>query len=187
MSLLAPERGPETRAWAAVARDRIVRHEVGHLAALLMFGITPTRLQVWEDPEHAIRGVVAYLDTAKRSKVERSTDRARGFFKVILAGPICEGREPPRWPLLRGESDDEENLVTLADFLSLSEHDYDQLVAETYELVTDSKFIALETVFSAVLGDRDDFDGDLVQRLLGNERIAAYVNSRTPKEESWST
>ena len=104
---------------------------------------------------------------------------ARDLIKVILAGPICEGKSVPRWPLLTGESRDEDALVTLASYLELEESDYQTLVAETYELVLEPRFAAYEFVFTTVLESRSSFNADLIRELLENGRIAHFVNSKT--------
>ena len=113
----------DAEAHLKVARDRTVRHEVGHLAALLMFGMRATEIWVWGSAG-AVRGEVDQLGRSE----------ARDLMKVILAGPICEGKRVPSWPFLKGVSGDEDNLLRLSEYLKLTEAQYEQLVTKTYYL-----------------------------------------------------
>lgn len=158
----------EQAAYHRIARDKLIEHEVGHLAALLMLGMSAREVRVWEEPG-TIHGEVT----------PAGAEEVRDLMKAILAGPISEGTRPPVWPLVKGVSVDEDHLVVLSEYLSLAPKEYGELVTETYYLIAEPRFAALSLVFITLFESLPSgFKGNVIDRLLGNEKIANYVEKR---------
>jgi hypothetical protein len=159
-----------------VYAERTRQHEAGHAAAFaLSSGVVPIGVSV-QQLKHSVGGDT-HLDKADCDVSD--PERARQAFLAIAAGPAVEKGYLPSWPLLEGESDDEDQLKLLAEIMDLDEAAYEQLEAELWRLIERPDFKRLQRRFVAELESHaDDLEADDIERIVAEEKGMAMQPKR---------
>jgi hypothetical protein len=151
-----------------VHRRDLARHEAAHCAAMVAAGVVPEKVHVTVNANEA-RGAVT-LNRADFSGVK--------MLMAVLAGILALGEPPPRWPLVRGKSADEDRIADLVDHLGAGREGYAAAVRATRHVIAGKPHVQLEDALAFAL----EHCAPVIDQ-AGIERIADIVARHYDEED----
>jgi hypothetical protein len=154
-----------------VYRESIARHEAGHATCYIAAGLFPERVEVVVN-EHEAHG------TTTLAEADRTGVKALWALMALLAGPMAEHGRPPSWPLIRGTSPDEDQILDLVEWLGVGRKGYEAVVRAMYQVIADAEYMALEGALAYAL----EHCTPVIDQ-AGIERIADIVARHQEEED----
>ena len=163
-------------------RERIARHEAGHVAGVIMSGHIPAEATAdWPAPE------IAGLTTSDFTDYGVNRDTAPDLIVAILLGPLAASKPgwPPEWPLDENSEDrDTRQLAVLADYLGLTEYGWYERVRHARQVASTRDFNRIVGLVSSALVKLDVLDASQIRYLIGPDLVRKYIEPATQAERT---